>query len=1044
MNWLKDIAVIFICFVLLIFALTGCDTTGCGRSSDVSIGVACKDENGRPVADAQVKVNGKLIGTTDNTGRIKARIPEVPKRGTKPVVIEAEKEGYTQKDKRYSVSVDTPELQVEVWRDLTLDINWVQVKRNEPKAPVVGGKIALVVQAGMEEVLKRESRTDDEGRTIFTFNARKDSLLKVSANLEPFIRANNPDIQSPGMRVITVTDETNYETSLISGIEPVQVTFIVDIFGLSELSGITLKVNGQEIEPEIMPGTLSYSEEAYEGDKRTLSLSHKEYDFVPASETFTLTTDTTYTMNVTAMEKPPFRNFDIVCRDQKNEPLSDAVVLLDGRSTGRVTKRDGRLTLSRRLREGEKIKVTLEKPGYTFEYDPENGGFTIGRANEYQLAATAVRMIEQVAVTIRCFDQKGSGLPGVNISSSDGLIAGTTDSAGVSVQETSPNRTVLLAFSRDGYVTDRDVKLEVPKSDNVSLDRYLVKMTSPVYRIGIGPFEFSPPELSKSMSGDAARAGKMIADKLEGEYRSFSVARRIVNKTPEELREGWDESEIPLDFVFLGGLTRGAQKMSISGTLLRKRGIPSVSAIREYEMGENLANVTDSLVEVLMEGFPFEGYVIEAGSDSIRVDMGRKQNMRRGNSLEIYHTERDKNGKISGDAYPIGVARVLEVGDSASVAGEIKKRGAEEISVGDRVMRIPVSGLSRLTVTVKERGTNNPLAGMNLYYGKYEMYGGRTDRQGEASFNVPRGVELEILGTSPGWRVEERVTVLGDEDILRCFADRETYSLNITSEPSGCAVYLDDESIGSTPIRGYSAMEGSYELRLVDESGDKGSRALPIVIPDSSPSRKFESIGMKYVISERNVNIHVDLVIPLDDRRRSEVKRLVNSGQYRDAIELLKVVSEYVKKDYLSSRQWIGSIYANNLQDYDSAIAIFKELVNREKRFAAAYYNLGWCYYKKGEYDEAIRNFPEVIRYRTYLADEDVMRVIHDTRYFYAKAHYEIARGNGNVANVVTACESYEDFHDKTLAARPEYDVDKRYYDTCRDEIENILAEVRK
>jgi tetratricopeptide (TPR) repeat protein len=140
----------------------------------------------------------------------------------------------------------------------------------------------------------------------------------------------------------------------------------------------------------------------------------------------------------------------------------------------------------------------------------------------------------------------------------------------------------------------------------------------------------------------------------------------------------------------------------------------------------------------------------------------------------------------------------------------------------------------------------------------------------------------------------------------------------------------------------------------------------------------------------------------------------------------------------------VGSIYANNLQDYDNAIAIFRELVNREKRFAAAYYNLGWCYYKKGEYDEAIRNFPEVIRYRTYLADEDVMRVIHDTRYFYAKAHYEIARGNGNIANVVTACESYEDFHDKTLTARPEYDIDKRYYDTCRDEIENILAEVRK
>ena len=140
MSWLKDTAIIFICFALLSFALIGCDAAGCGRTSGVNIGVACRDENGKPVADAQLKVNGKLIGTTDNNGRIKARIPEVPKRGTKSVVIEVEKAGYTQKDRRYSVSVDTPELQVEIWRDLMLDINWVQVKRDEPKAPVVGGR----------------------------------------------------------------------------------------------------------------------------------------------------------------------------------------------------------------------------------------------------------------------------------------------------------------------------------------------------------------------------------------------------------------------------------------------------------------------------------------------------------------------------------------------------------------------------------------------------------------------------------------------------------------------------------------------------------------------------------------------------------------------------------------------------------------------------------------------------------------------------------------------------------------------------------------
>jgi hypothetical protein len=59
-------------------------------------------------------------------------------------------------------------------------------------------------------------------------------------------------------------------------------------------------------------------------------------------------------------------------------------------------------------------------------------------------------------------------------------------------------------------------------------------------------------------------------------------------------------------------------------------------------------------------------------------------------------------------------------------------------------------------------------------------------------------------------------------------------ALNVTSQPSGASVYLDEQEIGSTPIINFMVRAGSHKLQLTDQNSNKSAVKIIQILPDSS------------------------------------------------------------------------------------------------------------------------------------------------------------------------------------------------------------------
>lgn len=77
-------------------------------------------------------------------------------------------------------------------------------------------------------------------------------------------------------------------------------------------------------------------------------------------------------------------------------------------------------------------------------------------------------------------------------------------------------------------------------------------------------------------------------------------------------------------------------------------------------------------------------------------------------------------------------------------------------------------------------------------------------------------------------------------------------------------------------------------------------------------------------------------------------------GQYNEAIKHYKTALE-TRPNFLNCKNNLGTVYMH-LDQYDKAIEIYLELTKSSLYVSPwlAYSNLGWCYYKKGMFVEAI------------------------------------------------------------------------------------------
>lgn len=1045
MNKRTIIIICLACLAILVIFIVSYFIITKRGAVDVLVGITCRDENGDIVGSAEVKYlspTTEVIGLTDTSGRIETWVKGIRRNGSRKIEVEAQKTGYGSTSHIFDIPGSAPnqEVELKMWRNLRLDVTWNYARRGMPKTPVAGGKVTL--EGGMVEG-STETTTNNEGRASYIFKAVKGTKLKVSGS--------KPDMAPPYPMEPVVTELTNYAVELRSGCVPKTIEVIVTgLENPSDINGIGLRVDNLPVSTRIENDRIIYSGCFYESDaydqyRKKVGISHPEYNFVPHEKTFLITKENTYRMETRAVRRI-VQVFIVQCTEESGSPLLGAEVFLNGTPTGKSTDRNGSVTVSGQFKKGDSVNVTLSKTSgdivYDFTYVSGNV-FNITDQREYTLTATAKPIkrrepVEPVKVSIRCFDQNGNNLSGVSITSSDGAISGVTDNNGVSSNTASPGQPLTLSFSRDGFLTDGNINLTTPGRGEVSLNRYMLDLSPPKCSIGIGEFEFNPPELAERESVKARLFKGFISDKLDVDYGFSIVTDGVSGIKSDEARRGWGNN-IRADVILIPRLTQGDEergRIGLSAFLFQKQIGPATSPTQEYGSNDRPADVVDNLIRKLMEEFPYMGYVTNA-ADDMRVRMGRKQNIKDGDGLRIFRTIRDGEGRITGTGSQIVRAKVTRVVDDNECIARVEAPGTGTVSAGDLAIRRDGDQYVRVNLTVRDPN-RNPLGDVNLYHGESRLYGGKTGRDGRTSFRILRGVRVLISGSTTGWRVRGEVMAMTDGEEVSLVAEPEEYSISIDSDSPGCSVSINGKTVGNAPIRNYKVSEGDHTLKL---SGQAGEREAKIQIPyKGDRDRLRRSSGIEYTQEGNNISIKMDLVIPLDEWRRKEVERLVSiedEKSYKEAIDALTLVSSFVKDDYLEARQWAGVIYSEKLKDYDNAIAMFKSAIVREYRYAAAYYNLGWCYYQKGDYNSAIKNFDEVFRYQAFLDKKDAPRILHDTWYFISKAYYgEFKRTGSNKSQVIAKCLDYLDFKiDDT--------VNTQHYDNCRDEINNILKEVR-
>ncbi|MCK7576634.1 MAG: PEGA domain-containing protein [Chromatiales bacterium] len=356
--------------------------------------------------------------------------------------------------------------------------------------------------------------------------------------------------------------------------------------------------------------------------------------------------------------------------------------------------------------------------------------------------------------------------------------------------------------------------------------------------------------------------------------------------------------------------------------------------------------------------------------------------------------------------------------------------------------RIDVSGTAagsdRVVVAVKD-ATAGTLAGVNVYADQRWL--GATDRKGEASMPVRLGRKVKLIVYRHGYAQGSRDIKPAKKGERYEFALKSfNTQFTIESEPSGAAVSIDDNRIGSTPITKPLPVTLGFHTLRVDAGGDY--RAFEEVV-EFSGERESRTGGNRVVLYKDYLAMG---------------ERAEGNGQIDEAMRLY-ALAPAEHPDYADLHHRLGQLYFDDKRDYDKAIAEFEhvqalpevqELVR--KQYAVVYTNLGKAYYAKGEQvfrsnqNEAIQYFAKAVKAldrarenTRFFPNERHDEAVHDTYYYRALAYhnlYQATRREALLTGVELAWNEYLDFFPEKLRGNPQYEQ-------LRESAEGLAKQVR-
>ena len=112
------------------------------------------------------------------------------------------------------------------------------------------------------------------------------------------------------------------------------------------------------------------------------------------------------------------------------------------------------------------------------------------------------------------------------------------------------------------------------------------------------------------------------------------------------------------------------------------------------------------------------------------------------------------------------------------------------------------------------------------------------------------------------------------------------------------------------------------------------------------------------------------------------------------------------KKNKISfrSQEYVALIYDEYLKNFDQAVIEYNKLISNFKKWGdtdANQYNIAMCYFKKGDYEQAVTEF------KVFLEKNSESKLYPDAMYYSANCHYLLGRYNEAISGFKKLMEKY-------------------------------------
>jgi tetratricopeptide (TPR) repeat protein len=731
--------------------------------------------------------------------------------------------------------------------------------------------------------------------------------------------------------------------------------------------------------------------------------------------------------------------------NENGAPLAGARVSVGGKEAG-VTDDKGELVYLYRQQPAKGAELGVAKTGY--------GAYRATRPFEPG-GVVEVALNRQAVVAIKALTEeygRASGLPGLSVSI-DGKPVGKTDAQGglTYTYRGEPGRKAVIALAAPGHIPSAwksTVKLDGP----VSVQRYFYPTTPKPIRIGV--YRVVGNTAGADLSGVAAQTEQSLAahlfkfpafrevpgEKLQAEIkqRKLSIERMAA--------KGWQDTPLRamVDMIVLGSVAQDGDGYLVEAKFHTAGGKIIFSEIARARSARGIDGAVRDIANNVIERFPLEGTVIAAEDERYRINIGKHWRISRGTEFTLTTPTFGEGGKVAGYR-ETGRMEVRRGEDTSSLMDLATLKQGEKVQVGDRVVRRTGreadEGDRRSYVLLTAKGgvgtDVNALPGTNVYLnGEWK---GATGTNGQAEIPLRPGRSYSLMLYRHGYQqFAGKISVEKSGEAREFTLAANNALFRIDSEPSPAAVYIDDEQVGKTPIAaGKPVTLGFHSVRLTYGEDYRDF---------------FEVMEFSKKEEDRKVVLQKDF-LKIGERARQK-------GDLDGAIKAYGAAGRE-HPDYAEARSRLGSIYLDEKEDYDRAIAEFEAVLalpeNEQliyKQFAVTFTNLGHAYTEKGnrlvasDRDAASQSFAKAIKAlqtakqnTRFFPKDEYDEAVHDTYYYTALAYhklYLITKQPAVMNSASLAWREYFDFFPKKLEADPNFaqarDAARRYRDQIQEQ----------